>query len=230
MMEGHEEDTERSPFNNKIMQFMIRRSRLRLLSALIIVASAQAFNTVSLGVRRRAAAPASLLFSSSNVDEEDESDRRKLPSDDELFEGASFDAESSGLTFGPDDDDEELEEDEYEQAARSEFVEDAPLESSLSRASRPLGESPVNWSGALSTLRDRVEDAQSGRASEPANLLFRTITRERPNEAIGRFVSEADPQVVAAMTSTVSSLLGSLSNPQVSMEETAFLLKKLANF
>lgn len=212
------------------MQFMIHRSRLRLLSVLVIIASAQAFNTVSLGGvrRRRLAAAPSLLFSSSNGGKDDESDR-KLPSDDELFEGSSFDAESSGLIFGPDGDDDDeneaLEEDEYEKAARSEFVEDSPLEtsvslpSSLARASRPLGESPVNWSGALSTLRDRVEDAKSGRASEPANLLFRTITRERPNEAIGRFVSEADPQVVAAMTSTVSSLLGGLSNPQVGLEK-----------
>ena len=217
------------------MQFVLHRSRrLRLLSVLTIVASAQAFNTVSLGARRRrlaaattAATTPSLLFSS-NGGEEDESDS-KLPSDDELFEGSSIDAESSGLIFGPDGEDDELEEDEYEQAARSEFVEDSPLEtsvlspSSLARTSRPLGESPVNWSGALSTLQSRVEDARSGRASEPANLLFRTITRERPNEAIGRFVSEADPQVVAAMTGTVSSLLGSLSNPQVGLEKRTLI-------
>ncbi len=63
-----------------------------------------------------------------------------------------------------------------------------------------------------------MSDIESGKSTKPSTALFRTISRERPNEAIGRFVREANPEVVAAMTGAVSSLLGSLSNPAMGVE------------
>ncbi|KAL3791557.1 hypothetical protein ACHAW5_000860 [Stephanodiscus triporus] len=92
------------------------------------------------------------------------------------------------------------------------------MQSVLARQSRQLNTSPLDWGGALSTLRSRVSDIEAGTSTNPSTALFRSISRERPNEAIGRFVREANPEVVAAMTGAVGSLLGSLSNPAMGIE------------
>lgn len=124
-----------------------------------------------------------------------------------------------------DDEEEEPEEEEYEKMAPSEFREsdvDPDDDDSLSvnatlldprRSSQSLGTTSVDWGGALSVLRNRASDVESGRGSEPPVALFRTVTREKPNEAVGRFVREGNPEVVAAMTGAVSALLGTLSDP-----------------
>lgn len=44
-------------------------------------------------------------------------------------------------------------------------------------------------------------------------LSLELLQRRDPNEAIGRFVREANPEVVASVSGAVSSLLGGLSNP-----------------
>ena len=97
--------------------------------------------------------------------------------------------------------------------APSEFIEsEKSLKSALALAS------PVDWGDALETLSQRKSDIASGKSDNPSYAIFRTIAKERPNEAIGRFVREANPEVVASMSGAVSSLLGGLSNPAMGIE------------
>lgn len=185
------------------------------------------------------------LMAASNPEDEDSSDNKdaknnnNMPSDDDLFRDSLYDSLSMdddtfsiSDMYDEDDEDDVFASDPYAQAAVSEFsddidAEDSPtnntvvattLETALARQSRQLNTSPLDWAGALTTLRGRMDDIESGQSTKPSNAYFRTISRERPNEAIGRFVREANPEVVAAMTGTVSSLLGSLSNPAMGME------------
>lgn len=177
-------------------------------------------------------------------DVDDKSNRGDMPSDDALFRDAIGDADDgaddvlavsdSSLVYDDDDDEDDDDDDPYAQSAPSEFTDDgmnipstetgdggvSPPTSlaSLARQSQELNTSPLNWGGALSTLRSRVSDIESGKSTNPSTALFRTVSREKPNEAIGRFVREANPEVVAAMTGAVSSLLGSLSNPAMGVE------------
>lgn len=181
----------------------------------------------------------SALFSSlDNKDGEDEDDsiekQNSMSSDDELFRNSNSiensnlsDADSTLIYDEDDDEDDEEDTDPYAQSAPSEFRETgegndtanpSSLAKGLARQSRELNTTPLDWGGALTTLRDRVSDIESGKSTNPSTVLFRTISRERPNEAIGRFVREANPEVVAAMTGAVSSLLGSLSNPSMGVE------------
>lgn len=108
------------------------------------------------------------------------------------------------------DDDEEDDDDPYAQLASSEFLED-----SSSSLAGPT--TSVDWGGALGTLRDRIGDQEKGLVGPP-NALFRLMTSQSPNETIGTFVSQANPQVVAAMSGAVSSLLGGLTNPAMGVE------------
>ena len=173
-------------------------------------------------------------------DNSDSENNYNMPSDDALFREFSNSDEDllalsdSTIVFDNDNDDDEDDSlddtDVYAQMAPSEFAEEdtdaillSPanpnsIEKALARQLRQLNTSPLDWGGALSTLRSRVSDIESGRSTNPSTAFFRTISRERPNEAIGRFVREANPEVVAAMTGMVSSLLGSLSNPAMGME------------
>jgi len=160
-----------------------------------------------------------------NMDDEflfidsDDSDDGLILSDSSLIYGDTSNDED-------DDDEDDEQEDPYAQTATSEFTEedDMPkiitgsIAKALTRGSRQLNTSPLDWGGELSTLRSRVSDIEEGRSTNPSTALFRSITRERPNEAIGRFVREANPEVVAAMTGAVSSLLGNLSNPSMGIE------------
>lgn len=191
------------------------------------------------GRRRRITTLASTPDGENNDDESKE--ESKLPSDDidALFrdsignDGNTDDEltlSDSSIIYGEDDDDDDeddLDDDPYAQTAPSEFTEnnenqpqstETSLAKAIARQSRELNTSPLNWGGALSTLRSRVSDIESGKSTNPSTALFRTISRERPNEAIGRFVREADPEVVAAMTGAVSSLMGKLSNPAIGVE------------
>ena len=49
----------------------------------------------------------------------------------------------------------------------------------------------MDWGGALSTLRDRVDDVNSGKSQDPAHVLFRQMSTTTPNQLIGQFVSSA---------------------------------------
>jgi hypothetical protein len=175
------------------------------------------------------------LFASSNYnDQEDDSVEKKnsMSSDEELFrdsdsiENSDLSISDSSIIYDEDDDEDDDEADPYAQSAPSEFIETddnttvyaSSLATALARQSRELNTTPLDWGGALTTLRDRVSDIESGKSTNPSTVLFRSISRERPNEAIGRFVREANPEVVAAMTGAVGSLLGSLSNPSMGVE------------
>ena len=194
-------------------------------------------NTIQIyGERRR---HFTLLASKPDDDDKDtssnENDKSSMSSDDILFSG-NTDEEDNDLTISDstliygevDDEDDDVditEDDPYAQTAPSEFqegdnnVNTATTMQSLTRGTtRELNTTPLDWGGALSTLRSRVSDIESGKSTNPSTALFRTISRERPNEAIGRFVREANPEVVAAMTGAVGSLLGSLSNPSMGVE------------
>jgi hypothetical protein len=115
-----------------------------------------------------------------------------------------------------DDDNEDDEEDTstYSKLASSEFEGDGTMDSTK-----------VDWGGALGKLRERMGDvndptlnAQGGKA-RPSNALFRTMLAEgTPNQAILKFVQEAKPDVVSAMSGAVGSLLGGLSNPAMGVE------------
>ncbi|KAL3827581.1 hypothetical protein ACHAXA_002078 [Cyclostephanos tholiformis] len=189
--------------------------------------------------------PHSALFVSKSSDDgnkDAENDKiGKTPSDDGLYIGddvffiTNEDDTDEGLSLSDstlfyvdedEDDDDIIDTDPYAQTASSEFTEDddppkiisGSLAKALARQVRQLNISPLDWGGALSTLRSRVSDIEEGKSTNPSYALFRSISRERPNEAIGRFVRDANPEVVAAMTGAVGSLLGSLSNPAMGIE------------
>jgi hypothetical protein len=173
-----------------------------------------------------------LMHSSKSSGNENNNDDESLFTDNDDFDDGLILSDSSVIygnindVVDDDDEDDDEEDDPYAQTATSEFTErdDVPkiitgsIAKALVRGSRQLNTSPLDWGGELSTLRSRVSDIEEGRSTNPSTALFRSITRERPNEAIGRFVREANPEVVAAMTGAVSSLLGSLSNPSMGIE------------
>jgi len=75
----------------------------------------------------------------------------------------------------------------------------------------------LDWGGAYGTLRRRIDDVKDGK-SGPSYALFRMMTREGPNEAIGSLIRDASPEVITAMSGAVSALLGGLSNPAMGMD------------
>ena len=131
--------------------------------------------------------------------------------------------------------------DVYRQAAASEFEDlsgknttnegvnqSSSLSSSSSSSSSALATIPmgsgsgpttsIDWGGALGTLRQRMEDVETGKSQDPSQALFRIMSSQSPNQVIGQFISSANPQVVTAMSGAVSSLLGGLSNPTMGVE------------
>ena len=110
------------------------------------------------------------------------------------------------------DDEEELEEDPYEKVASSEFL-DSGKTGGLVTTSGQVA-TRMDWGGALSRLRERVDDVESGKSQNPSHALFRLMSSQSPNQAIGSFVQKANPQVVQAMSGAVGSLLGGLASPQ----------------
>lgn len=130
--------------------------------------------------------------------------------------------DDSGDEDEDEDDEEDMEPDPYVGKATSEFLDGGDdtsggSSSSTSSSLAPMGATSLDWGGALDTLRDRVDDIESGK-SGPSNALFRLMSAETPNQAIGKFIQEADQSVVQAMSGAVSSLLGGLSNPSTGIE------------
>jgi hypothetical protein len=163
---------------------------------------------------------------SDSEDNDAKENSTNMKSDDELFRDNMSEMVSQDDVFKlSDHDDEEI--DPYVQNAKAEFTDEVPgdriitassMETALAHG-RPLdGTSPINWGGALEALDERIRDIKSGKSADPSYAIFRTISRERPNEAIGRFVREANPEIVSSMSAAVSSLLGSLSNPAMGIE------------
>ena len=133
------------------------------------------------------------------------------------------DSGEPGDEEGEEEDEEEDEDkpDPYMDVASSEFLDDPNARSGSSNSIVPsaggLSSSPttvVDWGGALGRLRERVEDVESGESKIPSKALFRLMSSQPPNQAIGSFISRANPQVIEAMSSAVGSLLGGLASPQ----------------
>ncbi len=117
---------------------------------------------------------------------------------------------------GDEEDDDDEEESLYQQFAASEFLDDENTAGAITQSSL---NKPVDWGGEYDTLRSRVNDSkEAGGKISPSRALFRVMTSESPNEAIMNFVSGASPQVVTAMSSAVTSLLGGLANPGAGVE------------
>jgi len=76
----------------------------------------------------------------------------------------------------------------------------------------------ADWGGALSTLRQRISDVETGKSQKPSQVLFRIMSSSPPTETIRRFVNEANPEIVQAMSGTVQGMLGGLSNPMTGIE------------
>lgn len=127
--------------------------------------------------------------------------------------------EDGRLDDDDDDDEEDDEEDAslYEQFAPSEFVSSDSDTGSGSAITQSKDQDSVDWGGEYATLKSRVTDSKQGIVG-PSRALFRVMTAESPNEAIMNFVSGASPQVVSAMSSAVTSLLGGLANPAGGVE------------
>jgi hypothetical protein len=144
--------------------------------------------------------PFNFLKDDDDDEEEEEVDNEEEDDDDE------------------DDDDDDFVEDPYESRAKSEFLDQPKSSSGLVRSSPSEPKTTVDWGGALGKLRERLDDVASGKSQDPSNALFRLMSSQSPNQAIGSFVNTANPQVVQAMSGAVSSLLGGLSNPQMGHE------------
>jgi len=148
------------------------------------------------------------LFAGPVFEEEDEDgydNFSNMPQDDQPGPGDRFD----------DEDEEEPEKDPYEMAASEEFMEDA------SEGGLVFGSGPTtgqDWGAEYGKLRERVAESESGEAQDPSRILFRLMTSETPNQAIGNFIQQANPKVVQAMSGAVTSLLGGLSNPVMGVE------------
>jgi len=76
----------------------------------------------------------------------------------------------------------------------------------------------TDWGGALSTLRQRIDDVETGKSQNPSQVLFRIMSSSPPTETIRKFVNEANPEIVQAMSGTVQGMLGGLSNPMTGIE------------
>ena len=117
------------------------------------------------------------------------------------------------------EDDEDIPLDPYQQVATSEFEEDpASNMSALTTMDSTQPATTLDWGGALSKLRERVQDVETGKSQDPSHVLFRVLSSPTPNQLIGRFVTDANPQVVQAMSGAVQALLGGLSSPQAGIE------------
>ena len=138
--------------------------------------------------------------------------------DDDDEAEAEVDGVDDDDDYDDDDDDDYYLQDPYESRAKSEFLDQPKSNSGLVRSSPSEPKTTVDWGGALSKLRERLDDVASGKSQDPSNALFRLMSSQSPNQAIGSFVNTANPQVVQAMSGAVSSLLGGLSNPQMGHE------------
>lgn len=119
-----------------------------------------------------------------------------------------------------DDDDLYMEQDPYVLSAPSEFTsnENTPSSSAADLVLSSEISTAVDWGGALGKLRQRFDDIEQGKSGNPSQALFRLMSAQSPNQAIGSFVNSASPQVVQAMSGAVSSLLGGLSSPTSGVE------------
>jgi len=120
------------------------------------------------------------------------------------------DDDGEGEEEEEDEEDEEEEQvDPYLSTAKEEFEENSTRDSSALTMSNGGNLATFeDWGGALGKLRQRMEDVETGKSQDPSHALFRLMSAQTPNQLIGRFVTNANPQTVQAMSGAVSSLLG----------------------
>jgi Protein of unknown function (DUF760) len=119
-----------------------------------------------------------------------------------------------------DEDDAPIDDDPYLKMAPSEFTANVNATSNTATDLVLSSEisTTVDWGGALGKLRQRFDDIEQGKSGNPSQALFRLMSAQPPNQAIGSFVNSASPQVVQAMSGAVNSLLGGLSSPTSGVE------------
>jgi hypothetical protein len=127
-----------------------------------------------------------------------------------------------------DHEEEEEHEDPYTKVAASEFQNSNSNNNDYNNKKRQsaltvlgndeLGTTMMDWGKALTTLRERAEDVETGKSQDPSHILFRMMSTQTPNQIIGQFISNANPMVVQAMSGAIGSLLGGLSNPNMGVE------------
>jgi Protein of unknown function (DUF760) len=156
-------------------------------------------------------AAASVIYDGQN-DGDDEDDTSLVNESELVMEYDDDDDEE-------DDDGNEADADPYMQVAASEFTSNTKSASKSTDLvlSNEMSTS-LDWGGALGKLRERLDDMEQGKSGNPSQALFRLMSAQSPNQAIGSFVQSASPQVVQAMSSAVSSLLGGLSSPTSGIE------------
>lgn len=122
----------------------------------------------------------------------------------------------SNMFFNQDDDNEEIEDEDDDEEETDPYTTNASSEFQKENNEEVL--TNMDWGGALSTLRQRISDVETGKSSDPSQVLFRIMTSTGPTDTIRTFVNEANPEIVQAMSGTVSGMLGGLSNPMTGIE------------
>jgi len=147
-----------------------------------------------------------------NRDKENNSDDEDEEGDDEEWNDTTY-LETAASEFSNNN-----KKDDDEGSVQGRFNNLNSSNKNSSSSIKPIfGKTTIDWGGEYGKLKARVTDIEQGNVG-PANALFRLVTMTPPNEAIVSFVKDANPEVVAAMSGTVSSLLGGLSNPTAGME------------
>lgn len=143
--------------------------------------------------------------------------------DDDDDDDDNVSVNESELVIEDDDEDEDgnVVIDPYIQAASSEFSSNANNVNASDATDLVFSNdiaTSLDWGGALGKLRQRFDDIEQGKSGNPSQALFRLMSAQSPNQAIGSFINSASPQVVQAMSGAVSSLLGGLSSPTSGIE------------
>ena len=163
--------------------------------------------------RRQFSADPTVFVSVMDDDDDDDDDGDSAVNESELVieEEEEDDDEEDNVTIDP-----------YIQAASSEFSTNANNNLNASDATDLVFSDDIStsldWGGALGKLRQRFDDIEQGKSGNPSQALFRLMSAQSPNQAIGSFINSASPQVVQAMSGAVSSLLGGLSSPTSGIE------------
>ncbi len=144
------------------------------------------------------------------MDDDDDDDENRPVNESELVVDDDDEEDDSNVNIDP-----------YIQAASSEFSSNTNNVNASDSTDLVLSSdmsTTVDWGGALGKLRQRFDDIEQGKSGNPSQALFRLMSAQSPNQAIGSFINSANPEVVQAMSGAVSSLLGGLSSPTSGIE------------
>jgi len=153
-------------------------------------------------------------------DEEDDNQRPiggvQIPLTSEFGNDSTTSSSSSALTKTDDDGDDTTTTTSSSQSSLTTTNTNTDTDTDITVAT---DKKETDWGSALGQLRNRMDDIESGKSSDPSQQLFRLMSSETPNQVISKFVSSADPNVVQAMSSAITGLLGGLlSSPSLGVE------------